>query len=77
MASHVGGIPEVVVDGQTGFLVPLGETFAAEFAERVNELIGNQDKAREMGRAGRERAVNDFAWGAIAEQTSALYRSLA
>jgi starch synthase len=76
VASHVGGIPEVVVDGETGYLVPLGGTFAAEFAERVNALIADPDTARAMGRAGRERAVNDFAWGAIAEQTSALYRSL-
>ena len=76
VASEVGGIPEVVVDGETGFLVPLGDGFAAAFAERVNELIADPDKARAMGRAGRERAVNDFAWGAIAEQTSALYRSL-
>ena len=76
VASDTGGIPEVVVDEVTGYLVPLGETFAAEFAERVNELIADPEKARSMGRAGRERAVNDFAWGAIAEQTSALYRRL-
>ena len=75
VASEVGGIPEVVVDGETGFLVPPGEP--APFAERVNALIEDPGKARAMGRAGRERAVNDFAWGAIAEQTSALYRSLA
>jgi starch synthase len=76
VATDTGGIPEVVVDGETGYLVPLGERFAAEFAERVNELVSAPEKARAMGRAGRERAVNDFAWGAIAEQTSALYRSL-
>jgi len=74
VASEVGGIPEVVVDGRTGFLVPLGERFASDFAERTNALLADPEKARTMGRAGRERAVNDFAWGAIAEQTSALYR---
>jgi starch synthase len=65
----------------TGYLVPLDledpAKFAADFAERANALLADPGKAREMGRAGRERAVNDFAWGAIAEQTSALYRSLA
>jgi starch synthase len=76
VASDVGGIPEVVVDGKTGFLVPLGERFASDFAERTNALLADPAQARAMGRAGRERAVSDFAWGAIAEQTSALYRSL-
>ncbi len=80
VASDTGGIPEVVVDGVTGFLVPLDLDdplkFAADFAERTNALLADPEKARTMGRAGRERAVNDFAWGAIAEQTSALYRSL-
>jgi starch synthase len=76
VASDTGGIPEVVVDGETGYLVPLGDGYAAEFAERTNELVANPDKARAMGRAGRTRAVNDFAWPAIAEQTSALYRAL-
>jgi starch synthase len=76
VASEVGGIPEVVVDGETGFLVPLGEHFAADFAERTNALLADPEKARTMGRAGRDRAVKAFAWGAIAEQTSALYRSL-
>jgi starch synthase len=76
VASDTGGIPEVVVDGETGYLVPLGDRFAPEFAERVNELIADPGKARAMGRAGRDRAITEFAWGAIAEQTSALYRSL-
>jgi starch synthase len=76
VASDTGGIPEVVVDGETGFLVSLGDGYAEEFAARVNELVADPGKARAMGRAGRERAVNDFAWGAIAEQTSALYRRL-
>ncbi len=80
VASDVGGIPEVVVDGTTGYLVALDlddtATFAAEFAERTNELLADPARARALGRAGRERAVNDFAWAAIAEQTSALYRSL-
>jgi starch synthase len=78
VATDTGGIPEVVVDGVTGYLVPMDDPamYATEFAERVNGLVADPQKARAMGRAGRERAVNDFAWGAIAEQTSALYRAL-
>jgi starch synthase len=88
VATATGGIVEVVVDGETGLLVPIEpgddgtgaprdpERFAADFAERVNALLAAPERARAMGRAGRERAVSEFAWPAIAEQTSALYRSL-
>jgi starch synthase len=89
VATATGGIVEVVVDGETGFLVPIEpgddgtgaprepERFAADFAERVNTLLADPDRAAEMGRAGRRRAVESFAWPAIAAQTSQLYRSLA
>jgi starch synthase len=89
VATATGGIVEVVVDGETGLLVPIepGDDgtgaprdparFAAGFAERVNALIGDPDRAAAMGRAGRKRAVESFAWPAIAEQTSKLYRQLA
>jgi len=87
VASAVGGIVEVVEDGQTGLLVPLDiapgtleprdrEGFVRGFAEAVNALVRDPDRAGAMGRAGRARAVEHFAWPAIAEQTSALYRSL-
>jgi starch synthase len=88
VATATGGIVEVVVDGETGFLVPIEpgddgtgtprdpERFAADFAERVNALIADPSRAREMGRAGRQRAVESFAWPAIARQTSELYRAL-
>jgi starch synthase len=88
VATATGGIVEVVVDDETGFLVPIEpgddgtgaprdpQRFAADFAERVNALIADPDRAAAMGRAGRERAVAAFAWPAIAEQTSQLYRSL-
>ena len=88
VATATGGIVEVVVDGETGFLVPIEpgddgtgaprdpQRFAADFAERVNALIADPDRAREFGRAGRRRAVEAFAWRAIAEETAALYRSL-
>jgi starch synthase len=87
VASAVGGIPEVVVDGETGLLVPveLGERgdpvdpagFASAFAARVNELLADPARAAEMGRAGRRRAVERFSWGAIADETVDLYRRLA
>jgi starch synthase len=80
VASAVGGIPEVVVDGETGLLVPFdsGETarFEAEFAERVNELVADPGRAQAMGKAGRDRAVDLFSWEAIAEQTVTVYMSL-
>jgi starch synthase len=87
VASAVGGIVEVVDDGVTGLLVPLDiepgslqprdrAGFVAGLAAGINELVRDADRAAEMGRAGRERAVERFGWPAIAEQTSALYRSL-
>jgi starch synthase len=86
VASAVGGIPEVVVDGETGLLVPVAlgadgnptdpARFAADFAARVNELLADPERARRMGKAGRVRAVGEFSWGAIAEQTVALYERL-
>ena len=88
VATATGGIVEVVEDGDTGLLVPIEpgddgtgaprdpDRFAADFAERVNALIGDPDRAAAMGRAGRRRAIEQFSWSMIAEQTSALYRSL-
>jgi starch synthase len=81
VASAVGGIPEVVVDGETGLLVPYTPDdpghFEQELAERVNELVADPARAAAMGRAGRERAITTFDWSAIAQQTVALYQSLA
>jgi starch synthase len=87
VASGVGGIPEVVVDGETGLLVPvpLGTDgnpvdparFASDFAQRVNELLADPARARRMGEAGRRRAVEEFNWRAVAERTVALYERIA
>jgi starch synthase len=89
VATATGGIVEVVVDGETGLLVPFEPTddglsnpvdpakFAADIAQRVNELVADPARADEMGKAGRRRAVEQFSWPAIAEQTAELYRSLA
>jgi starch synthase len=80
VASSVGGIPEVVVDGETGLLVRYDEQdpsgFERGIADAVNRLAGDPELAAAMGRAGRERAVGSFAWDAIAAQTVDLYRSL-
>lgn len=88
VASAVGGIKEVVADGETGFLVPLEqmeespfeakepEKFTADLAARINELIANPGLRERFGRAGRKRAQEKFSWAAIAEQTKALYRTL-
>lgn len=80
VASDVGGIPEVVVHGETGLLVHYEESeprgFEAGIAEAVNELVDDPERAAALGRAGRERAVNAFDWAALAEQTLAVYRTL-
>jgi starch synthase len=80
VASAVGGIPEVVVDGETGLLVPYAESdpaaFESDLAARLAELLGDPARAATMGRAGRERAVADFGWGAIARRTLELYEEV-
>ena len=86
VASAVGGIPEIVVDGVTGRLVPYDAGgdgsprdpagFAKDLAARVNELLDDPDTAARFGRAGRQRVLDDFRWEAIAARTAELYRSL-
>ena len=77
VASAVGGIPEVVDDGVTGVLVPYHEDAPADFerglAEAVNAVVADPQRARAMGVAGRERAVAEFSWDTIAEQTMDVY----
>jgi alpha-maltose-1-phosphate synthase len=77
VASDVGGIPEVVADGQTGLLVNYTAADAAGFearlADAVNTLVADREKAREFGRAGRQRCINEFSWAHIAEQTRQIY----
>jgi starch synthase len=79
LASDVGGIPEVVADGQTGELVhysgDAGE-FEAAFTEKINSLMANPDLLRKYGEAGRVRAIDQFSWDQIAQETVDLYKSL-
>jgi starch synthase len=79
LASRVGGIPEVVLEGQTGDLVDYtgdAAIFEAALSSQINELMLDPDKLRRYGKAGRERAIKDFAWQAIADQTQKLYQSI-
>src|SRR5436853_1603207 len=88
VASAVGGIKEVVVDGETGFLVPLKqmkespfdppnpEKFARDLAARINQLMKDRPLREKFGKAGRKRAEESFSWSAIAKKTIALYESL-
>ena len=87
VASAVGGIKEVVVDGETGFLVPVEflegtfkltnpEKFSRDLADRINQLMKDRPLQEKFGRAGRKRAEEHFSWTKIAETTKALYQTL-
>ena len=88
VASAVGGIPEVVVDGETGVLVRLQQQtespfepldpqqFSADLASAINHLLRDTALRERMVRAGRERVEREFAWPAIAQQTADLYQRL-
>jgi len=80
VASAVGGIPEVVLDGATGRLVPYDADDPADFeaglAEAIDALLADPELARSMGEAGRARAEQHFAWPEIARRTVAVYRSV-
>ena len=80
VASRVGGIPEIVVEGETGFLVDYDprdtDSFTSELAARVRLVLDDQALARRMGTSGRRRVVEKFGWPAIATATADLYESL-
>ena len=80
VASRVGGIPEVVVDGETGTLVDYDEhdpeAFEHALAEAVNALAGDPETAKRMGAAGLARAHDTFSWSTIAQETVDVYKKL-
>jgi glycosyltransferase involved in cell wall biosynthesis len=88
VGSAVGGIPEVVVDGETGFLVDAGLSsapphdptdpagFSRGLANAINRFAADPALGRRMGEAGRRRVVENFSWRSIAKQTLALYNTL-
>jgi starch synthase len=88
VAAAVGGIKEVVVDGETGFLVPLEQMqtspfepvnpdkFSRDLAEKINRLMADEPLRKKFGEAGRRRAVEKFSWATIAAETKKMYESL-
>jgi alpha-maltose-1-phosphate synthase len=87
VASATGGIKEVVVDGETGYLVPFDQDpvtsfprdpakFARDLAAGINQLLSDREKCQRFGDAGRKRGEAIFSWTAIAEQTIELYQRL-
>ncbi|MFV0337406.1 MAG: glycogen synthase [Chthoniobacterales bacterium] len=88
IASAVGGIKEVVVHGETGYLVSVDQmsespfeaknpsAFAADLAAKINELMADGQKRRAFGQAGRKRAEEIFSWSSIARQIVGIYESL-
>ncbi|MDP9022662.1 MAG: glycogen synthase [Actinomycetota bacterium] len=86
VATATGGIPEIVVDGETGLLVPFesgdasepadAERFARDLATRIDELLADPSRAAGMGRAGRRRVLDRFTWDVVAERTADLYQRL-
>lgn len=88
VGTATGGIPEVVVDGVTGRLVPIDQVqdgtgtptdpdrFVADLAATLTEVVSDPERAKAYGAAGRERAASSFSWHAIADATAALYREV-
>lgn len=88
VASATGGIPEVVVDGGTGLLVPLEQeqdgtgtpldpdAFVADLADALTRVVSDPTRAAEMGEAGRIRAQQHFAWDTIGRRTIEVYESV-
>jgi len=88
VATATGGIPEVVVDGETGWLVPIEQVpggsgapvdpdqFVFDLAHALNQAVSDPQRARLFGQAGRRRAVESFSWSSIGDQTMAVYESI-
>ena len=85
VGSAIGGIPEIILEGETGYLIPLEsvsrtdfnpknpERYQKEFAQKVNHLLDNEELADKMGKAGRERVLDKFSWESIAKTTFNYY----
>jgi len=75
VASAIGGLPEIVRDGETGFLVPPGDTAALH--DRLAEVLGNPDLAQRLGANARQSVLDHFTWGQVAHRCLGAYASLA
>ncbi|MBK6483438.1 MAG: glycogen synthase [Chitinophagaceae bacterium] len=88
VGSHVGGIPEIIVEGETGYLVPLKsvsrtdfhpanpEAFQKDFASKINRLLDDASLAESMGKKGRKRVLEKFSWESIAKTTYDYYEEV-
>src|SRR5699024_2952837 len=88
VASATGGIPEVVADGETGYLVPIDqvsdgtgtpvdpERFIADTRDALVRMVSDPQRAQQMGEASRRRAAEHFSWTSIAERTLDVYRTV-
>ena len=88
VATATGGIPEVVVDDETGWLVPIEQVddgsgtpvdpdrFVGDLGAALAEAVSDPERARAFGAAGRQRAVEHFSWASIGDQTLAVYESV-
>jgi glycogen synthase len=88
VGSAVGGIPEIIVENETGYLIPLEsisrtdfnpknpEAFQRNFAEKINRLLADEDLAQAMGKAGRHRVLEKFSWESIAKTTYSYYEEV-
>lgn len=88
VGSYVGGIPDVLVEGETGYLIPLESvsrtilnpinptSFQKAFAAKVNVLLDNEELATAMGKAVRVRVLKQFSWESIAKKTFDYYQEV-
>lgn len=88
VGSAVGGIPEIIIEGETGYLIELESVsrtdfnpknpveFQKSFAAKINRLLDDENLANQMGKAGRQRVLNIFSWESIAKTTYAYYEEV-
>lgn len=88
VGSAVGGIPEIIIEGETGYLIELEsisrtdfnpknpEEFQKNFAKKINLLLDDENLATQMGKAGRERVLDIFSWESIAKTTYKYYEKV-
>lgn len=86
VGTATGGIPDVIVDGETGLLVPIDQVqdgtgtpidraqFEADLAAKLTEMLSDPERAAEMGRKSRIRCEEHFSWDVIGQRTVALYQ---